>query len=51
MGLQDKNLKIPEKMAVAADLPFGSTIQTSTGGRQVIDHLPRITKNYGITIL
>jgi len=34
---------IPAKMAVAADLPFGSTIQTSTGGGQVIDRLTRIT--------
>jgi clan AA aspartic protease, TIGR02281 family len=34
---------IPVKMAVAANLPFGSTIQTSTAGGQVIDRLTRIT--------
>jgi aspartyl protease family protein len=34
---------IPAKMAVAANLPFGSTIQTSTAGGQVIDHLTQMT--------
>jgi aspartyl protease family protein len=33
---------IPAKMAVAADLPFGSAIQSSTAGGQVIDRLTRI---------
>jgi aspartyl protease family protein len=33
---------IPAKMAVAADLPFGREIQSSTAGGQVIDRLTQI---------